>query len=158
MAKLVHNIVVTVFEKDGDKINEHKHIFQKLLPVDFEKENVSVSVESAEGFHQKTIYILRLKTEKKRHNHLLLETIFSNLSDSDRKRIADQYLTRLNREGYFFIRLHKKLLAENKFVLTEGGNCYHFKIKLASFPAKWEGFVKSAQSLLIKYDCMEEKV
>lgn len=155
MPKLVHNILVTVFEKNENKIQEHKEIFHKLLPVNFEKENVSVSIEAAEGFHQKSIYILRLKTDKKRHNTTLLDVLFSHLNDSDKKRIADQYLSRLNQEGYFFIRLDKQSLQKNEFVLTESGDCYHFKIKLASFPARWEGFVQTAQVLLTKYDCMK---
>lgn len=157
MSKLVHNITVTVFEKDKDKIKDHKKIFQYLLPIDFKKEKIDVSVEAAEGFGQKTIYILRLKTEKSRHNKKLLNTIFSKLNVKDKKRIGKQNLTRINQEGYFFIRLKKPEMLEKKLILTESGDCYHFKIKLAGFPAKWEQFVIAARSLLKKYDCFESK-
>lgn len=153
MRKLIHNITVTVFEQDEETIENHKQIFQDLLPVDFKKEKVNSSIETVEGFNHKTIYILRLKTEKKRHNETLLNTIFTNLSEKDKKRISEQMLTRINHEGYFFIRLKKDKMLANKFELTEGGDCYHFKIKLAGFPAKWQNFVKSAKSILIKNKC-----
>lgn len=157
MPKLIHNIVVTVFEKSKEKIENHEKIFQFLLPVDFRKENVDVSIESVEGFNQQIIYILRLKTEKSSHNKCLVNMLFSNLSEKDRKRIGKQYLTRLSSEGYFFIRLKKDKLLHQKFELTDGGDCYHIKIKLAGFPAKWDEFVKTAELLLSKYDCLEDK-
>lgn len=153
MPKLVHNITVTVFEKDKDKIEDHKKIFQYLLPIDFKKEKIDVNVEAAEGFNQKTIYILRLNTEKSHHNKKVLNTLFSKLTVEDKKRIGKQYLTRINQEGYFFLRFEKSEMLEKKVILTEGGDCYHFKIKLAGFPAKWEEFVIAAKSLLKKHGC-----
>jgi RNA binding exosome subunit len=157
MTKEVHNITVTVFEKNEEKIERHKEIFHFLLPVDFEKQKVDVSVESIEGLNHELIYIIRLKTMKNSHNGLLLDMIFSQLSELDRKQLSDQYLSRLNQEGFFFIRLDKEDLLQKKFVLTDSGDCYHFKIKIASFPAKWDAFVKSTESLLIKYHCMKNK-
>ncbi|MBS3802132.1 MAG: hypothetical protein KGY65_05210 [Candidatus Thermoplasmatota archaeon] len=153
MAKLIHNILVTVFEKNKENIEECKEAFSNILPLDFKKEKIDVSIESVEGFHQKTIYILRLKTNKSNHNKKLIHILFSNLNEIDRKRIGKQYLTRLNQEGYFFIRLDKNYLMKNEFVLTEGGDCFHIKIKLAGFPAKWENFVIAAKSILNKYKC-----
>lgn len=153
MPKLIHNISVTVFEKNKDNITQCKEAFTYLLPLDFEKEKIHVSLESVEGFQQKTISILRLKTTKKRHNELLMQTLFSKLNDIDKKRIGKQYLTRLNQDGYFFIRLKKKQFLKNNFVLTDSGDCFHIKIKLAGFPAKWENFVNTAKSLLNKYNC-----
>jgi len=154
MAKLIHNILVTVFEKNKENIEECKEAFSNILPLDFKKEKIDVSIESVQGFHQKTIYILRLKTNKSRHNKKLIHNLFSNLNESDKKRIGKQYLTRLNEEGYFFIRLDKNHLMNNKFVLTEGGDCFHVKIKLAGFPANWENFVIAAKSILKKYKCL----
>ena len=101
MAKEVHNITVTVFEKNEEKIQDHKDVFHFLLPVDFEKQKVDISIESVEGLNQKSIYIIRLKTRKNSHNRLLLDNVFSQLSEMDKKQISNQYLTRLNLEGYF---------------------------------------------------------
>jgi len=153
MAKLIHNISVTVFEKNKDNIKQCKEAFTYLLPLDFEKEKIHVSLESVEGLQQKTISILQVKTTKKRHNELLMQTLFSKLNDIDKKRIGKQYLTRLNQDGHFFIRLKKKQFLKNNFVLTDSGDCFHIKIKLAGFPAKWDKFVNAAKSLLNKYNC-----
>ena len=155
MTKEVHNVTVTVFEKNEDEIKNHNEIFHFLLPVDFEKQKVDLSVESIEGLQQKQIYIIRLRTMKNSHNRLLLDNLFSQLSEIDKKRIGTQYLTRLSQEGYFFIRLDKESLMQKKFVLTESGDCYHFKIKIASYPAKWDAFVKATENLLIKYHCLK---
>jgi RNA binding exosome subunit len=148
----VHNIIVTVFEKDKDNLSKCKESFKNILPLDLKKEKIAISVESVEGFQQKTIYIIQLKTTKKRHNDQLLHTLFSKLGETDRKRIKKQYLSRLNQEGYFFIRLKKKKFLENKFVLTDSGDCFHIKIKLAGFPANWENFVIAAKSVLNNYN------
>jgi RNA binding exosome subunit len=157
MPKLIHNIVVTVFEKSEEKIENHKKIFQYLLPIDFKREKVKISIESVEGFNQHTIYIIQLRTKKSNHNTSLVNLVFSNMNEKDKKQIGKQYLTRLNQEGYFFIRLKKDKLLKKEFELTDSGNCYHFKIKLAGFPAKWNEFVKTAELLLSKYDCLENK-
>lgn len=155
MTKEVHNITVTVFEKNEEKIENHKDLFHFLLPIDFETQKVDMSIESIEGLNQKPIYIIRLKTRKNSHNQQLLDMVFSQLNETDKKQIGDQYLSRLNQEGYFFIRLDKENLSQKKFVLTDNGDCFHFKIKIASFPAKWDAFVKTTESLLIKYHCMK---
>ncbi len=156
MAKLVHNITITIFEKDTEKISNHKQTLQYLLPVDFIKEKVDFSIETVEGFSRKPIHILRLKTQKSRHNKLILNSLFSNLQPADKKLIGEQYLTRINDLGFFFIRLEKKDILEHKFLLTDGGNCYHFKIKLAGFPANWDQFIITARSLLINYNCLDK--
>mgnify|MGYP006301609583 FL=1 len=153
MTKIIHNILVTVFEKNKENLEECKKAFTSILPLDFKKEKIDISIESVEGFHQKTIYILRLKTEKSRHNKKLIHNLFLKLNETDKKRIGNQYLTRLNDEGYFFIRLNKNHMMKNKFLLTEGGDCFHVKIKLAGFPANWDNFVIAAKSLLNKYNC-----
>lgn len=156
MSKLVHNITITVFEKDDEKIPDHNEIFRYILPVDFTKEKVTVSVETVQGFRQQSIHIIRLKTLKNRHNKEVLNTIFSELQIRDKRKIGEQYLTRLNNEGYFFIRLKKKDILEKRFLLTESGNCYHIKIKLAGFPANFDQFVNAAKMLLDSYNCFKE--
>jgi RNA binding exosome subunit len=152
MIKYFHNINVNVFEKDIKKINDITNIFHNLLPIDFKKEKVNISNEKLEGFEHKTIYSLTLTTKTNKHNQLLIETIFSNLSKKDLKIIQSQKETRLNDEGYFYIRLDKsKLLKNNKYLLTESGNCFHIKIKLAAYPANKENFYKILEEIFKPY-------
>jgi len=157
MNKLIHNITVTVFEKNENNLSVHSDIFEYLLPVNFEKEHIEFSIESVEGLQQKPIFILKLKTNKKKHNTLILDKLFSNLDKKAKKSIGSELYSRLNQEGYFFIRLEKSELIQKKFQLTDSGDCYHFKIKLAAFPANWEQFVNSAKSLLNRYNCLDNE-
>jgi RNA binding exosome subunit len=152
MIKNIHNINVNVFEKDIKKINDITNIFHNLLPIDFKKEKMNISNEKLEGFEYKTIYSLTLTTKTNKHNQLLIETIFSNLSKKDLKIIQLQKETRLNDEGYFYIRLDKsELLNNNKYLLTDSGNCFHIKIKLAAYPANKENFYKTLEEIFKTY-------
>lgn len=148
MRKIVHNISVRVFEKDSNKIDRTKNVFKELIPVDFEKEKLDIEHEKAEGFNQKTIHILSIETSKNKHNRILLENIFNKLDEEDKKRIKQQKKNRLDSEGNFYLRLDKDSLLNKKFRLTEGGDCFHFTIKLAAYPMKKEKIMNSLNLLL----------
>ncbi len=148
MKKLVHNISVRVFEKNPSRINTTKNVFTKLLPVNFEKEKIDVNHKKAEGFNEKTIHILSMQTSKNRHNRVLLENIFNNMNEKDRKRVKKDKETRLDSEGNFYIRLDKSSLLNKRYKLTDGGDCFHFTIKLAAYPMKKENILESLNSLI----------
>ena len=158
MKKLVHNISVNVFEKDPEQIDESLMVFHRLLPLDFKKEKIEVQHEKVEGFYKKIIYILTLKTEKNRHNTLVLDSIFSHLSSMDIQRLASELPTRIDDNGFFYIRLDKQSLLKNEYKITEKGDCFHVKIKLVSFPACFEGYLKTATTLLSSYGYKDEEV
>ncbi|MEA3457182.1 MAG: RNA-binding domain-containing protein, partial [Candidatus Thermoplasmatota archaeon] len=90
---------------------------------------------------------------KHRHIWLLIQNIFQNLSRRDVEKICKQRDSRLDDHGYLFIRLDKKLLLNAAYKLTEQGNCFHFKIKLASFPSTRENAMISLEELLEKMGC-----
>lgn len=151
MVKTIHNITVSVFEKDPGKIKRIKSSLKKILPLDFQSEKININHEKAEGFNQKIIHIFSLKLTKNNHIKKLLTTVFHNLSKSDKRKLINQKESRLDKDGYFYIRLDKQLLLNDTFVLTEKGDCFHFKIKLASFPASRSGFLKSLDTLFSTY-------
>jgi len=148
MKKLVHNIKIRVFEKNPKNLNETKKVFNEILPVDFEKEKIDINHEKAEGFNQKTIHILTLQTSKRRHNHMLLNNIFNKMDQKDKERVKKERKTRLDNEGNFYFRLDKKSLLNKKYEIIEGGNCFHFTIKLAAYPMKKENILKSLDQLM----------
>ncbi len=151
MVKIIHNLTVSVFEKDPEEIKKIKSSLRKILPLDFQKEKITITHEKAEGFNQKIIHIFSLKLTRNNHIKKLLTTIFKGLSKSDKRKLINQKESRLDKDGYFYIRLDKKLLMNDAFVLTEKGDCFHFKIKLASFPASKSGFLKSLDTLFSTY-------
>ncbi len=148
MKKLVHKISVRVFEKNDDQLDSTKNIFNEILPVDFKREKISIEHEKAEGFNEKTIHILSMKTSKRRHNRVLLDNIFENLNEKDKQKIIDDRKTRLDSEGNFYIRLDKDSLLKNEYKLTDGGDCFHFTVKIAAYPLKKEKVLESLDLLL----------
>jgi len=77
-----------------------------------------------------------------------INEIIHELSNRINKQLNNQIESRLNDEGYFFIRLNKQLLLDNTYVLTDKGNCFHIKIKIAGYPAKRSTFLESIKILL----------
>lgn len=153
MKRLVHSIETRVFEKDVSCISGIYDSFSELLPIDFNKEKIVIQHKQAEGFGQNIIHIFSMKVHKHRHIWLLIQNIFQNLSRRDVEKICKQRDSRLDDHGYFFIRLDKKLLLNAAYKLTEQGNCFHFKIKLASFPSTRENAMISLEELLEKMGC-----
>ena len=147
MKQLLHNITITVFEKDTSKIEGIYKTFNELLPIDFSKEKINVKHEKTTGFNEKTIHILSLKTIKPRHNYLLIKNILKKMNNKDLKKIYNERENRLDQEGHFYMRLDKKSLLEKKYVLTEKGDCFHFKIKIAAFPNNRTNLLKSIEKI-----------
>lgn len=148
MKRLVHNISVRVFEKKHERIKKTKKGFEELLPVDFKKEKIKVNHEKAEGFNQKTIHILSMQTSKRKHNRVLLNNIFNEMNEKDKRRIYQEKETRVDSEGNFYLRLDKESLLDKKYKLTEGGDCFHLTVKLAAYPVKKENILDSLERLL----------
>jgi RNA binding exosome subunit len=89
-----------------------------------------------------------MKTEKNRHNMILLETVFSHLTADERNRLTHELPTRIDDDGFFYIRFDKKSLFHNHVEITESGDCFHMKIKLAAFPANPETYMEAATTLI----------
>lgn len=151
--KLVHHILVTIFEKKIENLDTIYDTLYHLLPVDFDREKIDLSHETTDGLTGDKIHIIKLKTTKNKHNNILLSNIFNNLTMEDRRLLVNQMESRLNNEGYFFLRLDKDDLMKKKFSLTDSGNCFHFKIKLAAYPATQEQFMNTLDRLLKDIGC-----
>ena len=158
MKKNIHSITLNVFEKDEEKIEEILTIYHNLLHIDFQKEKLYIKQEKLEGLKENIIHSITLETTRKRHNELLFDSIFQNITKQDRDTIIEQIESRLNDEGYVFIRLEKQALLQQQFILTDEGDCFHIKIKIAGYPAKREIFIDTFKSLLDQYrEKQEEK-
>jgi len=151
MDKLIHSVQINVFETQEDAIQLIKDTYRKMLPIDHRKETINIDHERLQGFNQKTIHSLTLKTTKNRYNLILLHSIFKNLDSQVIQKIIDQMESRVNHEGHLYIRLDKASLLSDSYKLIDHGNCFHIKIKLAAFPANKENFLKSSYKLLASY-------
>jgi hypothetical protein len=151
MDKLIHSVQINVLEKNHEAIQAIKDLYHQLIPLDYSKEDIEIDHERLQGFNQKTIHSLTLKTTKHKHNIKLLNTIFTNLPDTSIRRIIDQIESRVNHEGNLYIRLDKSSLLSDTYDLIDHGDCFHIKIKLAAFPANRENYLKTSQKLLRSY-------
>jgi len=138
MKKILHNISIRVFEKKSENIEDIKKVFKQILPIDFKKEKIIIKKETVEGLNQKTINIIHIKTSKKRHNKMILDNIFNNLDDKDKNKLYQEKNKRIDQKGNFYIRLDKKQLIKNIYKITDGGDCFHFTIKIAAYPLNKE--------------------
>ena len=151
MEKLVHSVSLNVFEKHVECLPELQDVFHHFLPIDFKKNKIQIHHQQLEGFSG-IIHSLTLQTTSNRHNMLLLGSLFTHFTENDKELIEHQKESRLNNEGVFYIRLDKSLLLQNVFQLTDGGDCFHIKIKLAAYPATRERYFQNLHKLITMFD------
>jgi len=151
MEKIVHSVSLNVFEKHVECLPELQDVFHRLLPIDFKKNKIQIHHQQLEGFSG-IIHSLTLQTTSNRHNVLLLASLFTQFTKNDKELIEHQKESRLNDEGVFYIRLDKSLLLQNIFQLTDGGDCFHMKIKLAAYPATRERYFQNLHKLITMFD------
>jgi len=145
---LAHNICITVFCKPKDNTELIAKKLLLLVPFDNKKEKIELKKTNATGFNEKKITILEIYLEKESHTNLFLKNLAKNLADEQKLLIKRQAESRLDDELNFFLRLDKsKLINENKLWLTDKGDCYHIRIKIAAFPHKREAALKTVEKI-----------
>ncbi|MFH1316870.1 MAG: RNA-binding domain-containing protein [Candidatus Woesearchaeota archaeon] len=136
--KLAHNVKISVFAKDDEDCNELNAALLRLIPFDIVKEKIELGESKAKGLECAEIKIMEVKLIKDRHVNGFLKNLNKSLSDEQKKRLMDQYLSRLDEDLHFFVRLDKRELLEGKYKLTDKGDCFHIKVHLACYPEKTE--------------------
>jgi len=145
---LAHNIHITVFCKpeEDTKLIAKKLLF--LVPFDIKKEKIEMKKTNATGFNEKKITILEVYLEKESHTNLFLNNLTKNLADEQKLLIKKQAESRLDDELNFFLRFDKsKLINEGRLWLTDRGECFHTRIKIAAFPHKREVALKILEKI-----------
>lgn len=136
---LAHNICITVFCKPEEDIGLITEKLLFLVPFDIKKEKIKLKKRTAVGFNNRKIIILEIYLKKESHTNLFLTDLVKKLTDEQKLLIKKQAESRLDDEFNLFLRLDKsRLINENKLWLTDKGDCYHIKIKIAAFPKKKE--------------------
>ena len=136
--KFANIISLRVFvnpEEDREKI---RAAFLYLLgwnEKELSEEKIFFKETKAKGFSEKIIIIMEATLEKDRHCNEFLKRLSQNLSVEDKEIMLSQ-TNRLDEELNFYLRLDKNSLLENKYVLTDSGECFHVKISVAAFPRR----------------------
>lgn len=151
MQKITHSLTIRVFEKNEQNTNKIKDCFHEIIPIDFDKEDIKIDHQEVPGLVESPTHTFSLKAHKKRHINMILTYLFSQLPTKDKQMIFNQRFSRLSDKGCFYIRVDKDAFLQGKAVLTEGGDCFHFKIQLAAFPANKEEYIKTLGLFFQKY-------
>ncbi len=146
--KLVHNITISVFAKEHDDIVAIKEALNAFVPLDFEKENLKVEIQKAEGFDSK-INIMSILLSKPSHTTAAIDLLRAKLSEEQKEILLEQTSSRVDEELNYFVRFDKDFWVEKRELeLTDFGNCFHFKFVLACYPKKLEIALELAKKLL----------
>lgn len=138
MEILVHNVNLRVFANDEEGKQKIEDTLRGLLPFeDLEKEKVMINKEKVKDSEKNSI-IISCRIEKRRHVRKFIDFLKENLGKENIKTLLEQIESRLDDEMSFFIRLNKEDLLNEKFELTEEGNCFHIRLTIAAYPAKKE--------------------
>lgn len=135
MAKALHGVQCRVFIKPGDDAATVKAAFTRFFPFPLEENNMALVTERVQGFDA-TIEVLKVGLDKQRLVRLFFNNFISLLSDDDLKAIVDQKESRLDEDGFFYMRLDKKAWLQGRAKLTDSGDCFHFTFEIAAYPKK----------------------
>lgn len=135
--KLAHSAVISVFSKPEESYQEIKDALVRFVGLDLEKEKIKIDEKRAtfDGF---TIIIISITLDKGKHVQQFLEMLNEKINASEKELLVNQYLTRVDDDLNFYLRLDKKGLIANQCRITDKGECFHIKIHLACYPAKIE--------------------
>lgn len=144
--RLVHNVTVSVFSRTAEEKNAIHKVLISLIP-DEDPSKISIREEIAEAYDETSIFIYSMKLHRQRIIRRFLETLFDNLSSEDLQRIYDERELRVDDEGCLYIRLDKASLKDGSFEMTDSGDCFHIRIKLAAYPKNKENAMEALGTL-----------
>ncbi len=137
--KLLNNIKISVFVKEGEDEEKIAEKLRSFIPLDLEEEKVSLERKRATGFNDKKIVVLEIILQKEKHANAFLKHLEKILGSEQKELLMKQAESRLDEDFNFFIRFDKqKLLGNNEYHITDSGKCFHIKMNIACFPRKRE--------------------
>lgn len=143
-----HYITLTVFVKDGEDEAAIRGKLAALVPLD-EKEKIQIRRQVATSAVDLPIVILSITLEKEKHCAQFAGWLMRTLTPEQRQLLADQAPTRLDHGLNFFIRFDKqRWIEQGELQITDSGKCFHCKMSLAAYPAKWERGLAIVRELL----------
>jgi RNA binding exosome subunit len=146
--KYVHNVVISVFSKQGDDLGKIKQALEGLALLDLSKDKVVFSDSVVKGHFDEDIHVLEITIKREAHLNRFLKLFIAKLSDDQRKLLVSQADSRVDDDCHFYIRFDKrKLLEEDRLWITDSGDCFHLKFTLAAYPVKKVVGVKIVERL-----------
>jgi len=150
--KYANSVKVSVFVKpedkeDNDIDNKIIEAIKNLVPLDFEKEKLTIGKTGVEGFNNRNITIYEIMLTKDAHTNLFIKSLIEKLNPDQKELLLRQADSRLDENLDFFIRLGKPELLRGDYYITDSGDCFHIKIGIAAFPRKREAALHIIEQL-----------
>jgi RNA binding exosome subunit len=130
--KVLHRVKIRGIVPPGD---EEDFVDRVEGLVDEEDFSLDWERDEAEDFSGEELVFLRTSIEKTRRTNDVADAFRSGLSEGDRELLVSQR-NRLDDNLEFYVRLDLDAFLDGLFVLTESGDCVHFTLKIAAYPAK----------------------
>ncbi|MBI5398275.1 hypothetical protein HZB03_02315 [Candidatus Woesearchaeota archaeon] len=135
--KYAHSVKLSVFSKEGEDVEKIKKALRELALIDIEKEKLVLKETVAKSHDDENIHILEIVITKEGQVNRFLKAFVAKLTEDQRQLLISQKESRVDDDCRFFIRLDKrKLIDENRWWITDGGNCFHIRFALAAYPLK----------------------
>jgi RNA binding exosome subunit len=146
--KIFHNVNISVFVKDEEDYKLVEEFFLKLFPFNFKDAKVKLEKTEVQIVEERKMIILKVLLTRNRQVNDFMKNILQFFSKEDKDLIIEQIDTRIDKDSNFFFRIDKKsFIEEEKVVLTDDGNCFHFKCHVATYPQNLE----KAKKLIISF-------
>ncbi len=148
--KQAHHITLSVFIHEGENEEKTVKAIHKFLPDNFEDEKIHIKKEEAKIIEGQDMTLFSVQLSKQKHIKQVIEKLKDLLGKKQYETISSQE-NRVDEEGNMFLRIDKKKFEdERKAILTDKGNCFHFKIVLAAFPKNQENAISVMKELFEK--------
>jgi RNA binding exosome subunit len=144
--KYIHHIYLSVFVKEFEDINFVRNIMKEFLPETKDENNPLINEERVSIDDEHAMIILRAKISKSKDTKEFISLIKKSLSEEDVQRLISEE-NRVDEEGNFYFRLDKEKALNGSYELTDSGNCFHFKIQIASYPKNRENAIKIVKKI-----------
>ncbi|MBI2580573.1 hypothetical protein HYV85_02065 [Candidatus Woesearchaeota archaeon] len=147
--KIAHSASIRVFCGEEENEAEVTEGLKWLVPLDLEKEKIVIQRHNALGFGDRRIAVFEVALTKERHVKAFIENLLQKLPEQQEQLLMKQLDSRIDDQANFFVRFEKEILAKHRDLLvTDGGNCYHVRIKIASFPSTKKSAVTVMKKVL----------
>jgi RNA binding exosome subunit len=150
---------VHIKPEEKEQYDEYKRVFFSLLGVDLDEillkkklpiehlkklqdTKLDFSETTALSFEERKIIVLEGTLKKQKQTELMLKKIVERLNEEDRKMLYLTADTRIDEDNRLYIRLDKVALKEDKYILTDTGDCFRMSFQITTYPKNRESAIK----------------
>jgi hypothetical protein len=135
---MIHYIVFRTQAHATEDVSRVKKALETVLPKD-----TPIDTSVSEGYFGNLITILTAKIENKKAAEEYIEFLRASLPEADLKELISELPKRVDDECNFFLRLSKQDAYLGDVRVTYADDAIAIRMKIASFPAKYESALKS---------------